>query len=372
MHALHTCPSRTHRIAKVALAGFVAAAALQSHAAPVTSWELAGEFNDQTSSGPVWSYGMNPGVTFVPISQPSNPADPCLKGDWKGPNLSNADLPLIAYNVKMTTCIQGYPLLDFVVGVGADAGNGYDDGSTGLHAVLDRASCYVPRVAILVTDTRSPPFSADQAHDGCLWVSRAAECADTRRQEPGCCMAGEITEAVARLQSGEEEAVKHLFAVSYDELKRLARARLWAANLKHGCATESLVHESYMRLSQLKSLNLPDRRHYFAYASKVMRSVILDAVREAQAERRGGGVAAVTLDTGIAELHAQAGDVHAVNDALKDLQRLSPDLAALVEMRFFGGLSEAEIAEALDVSERTVRREWAKARAALLVLLEDG
>jgi RNA polymerase sigma factor (TIGR02999 family) len=184
-------------------------------------------------------------------------------------------------------------------------------------------------------------------------------------------MAGEITEAIARLKVGEADAVKHLFAVSYDELKRLAHSRLWSSNLKQGFATESLVHESYLRLSQMKTLDIPDRKHYFAYASKVMRSVILDSIREANAEQRGGGVAAVTLDTEIAELSAQGGDVQAIDDALKDLQRISPDLATLVEMRFFGGLTEAEIAEALGVSERTVRREWTKARAALLVLLED-
>jgi RNA polymerase sigma factor (TIGR02999 family) len=182
---------------------------------------------------------------------------------------------------------------------------------------------------------------------------------------------GEITQAIARLQAGEDDAVKRLFTVSYDELKRLAHARLWSSNLHGGFATESLVHESYLRLMHLKALNLPDRKHYFAYASKVMRSVILDTVREANAERRGGGEAAVTLNTEIAELCAQGGDVQAVDDALKDLHRVSPDLAALVEMRFFGGLTEAETAEALGVSERTVRREWTKARAALLVLLED-
>jgi RNA polymerase sigma factor (TIGR02999 family) len=182
---------------------------------------------------------------------------------------------------------------------------------------------------------------------------------------------GEITQAIARLQAGEDDAVKRLFSASYDELKRLAHARLWASNLQGGFATESLVHESYLRLVHLKALDLPDRKHYFAYASKVMRSVILDTLREANAERRGGGQAAVTLNTEIAELCAQGGDVQAVDDALKDLQRVSPDLATLVEMRFFGGLTEAETAEALGVSERTVRREWTKARAALLVLLED-
>ena len=184
-------------------------------------------------------------------------------------------------------------------------------------------------------------------------------------------MGGEITEAIERLKSGEDEAVKKLFTVSYAELKRLAHSRLWAANLNQGFATESLVHESYLRLVNLQSLDIPDRKHYFAYASKVMRSVILDSVREANAERRGGGLADITLDTEVAQLCVQGGDVEAVDAALKDLQRLSPELAALVEMRFFGGLTEAEVAEALGVSERTVRREWTKARAALLVLLED-
>lgn len=165
-------------------------------------------------------------------------------------------------------------------------------------------------------------------------------------------MGGEITEAIARLKAGEDEAVKKLFTVSYDELKRLAHSRLWAASLKQGFATESLVHESYLRLVNLRSLDIPDRKHYFACASKVMRSVILDAVREANAERRGGGLADVTLDNRSGLTSARGGDVQAVDAALKDLQRLRPDLAALVEMRFFGGLTEAEVAEALGVSER--------------------
>jgi RNA polymerase sigma factor (TIGR02999 family) len=186
-----------------------------------------------------------------------------------------------------------------------------------------------------------------------------------------CAMVGEITEAISRLKAGEAQAVERLFSVSYDELKRLAHSRLWASNLSQGFATESLVHESYLRLSKLKTLDLPDRKHYFAYASKVMRSVILDTLREANAQRRGSGAAAITLNTEIAELCAQGRDITAVDDALKDLHRLSPELAELVEMRFFGGLTEEEVAQALGVSERTVRREWVKARAALVVLLEN-
>jgi RNA polymerase sigma factor (TIGR02999 family) len=184
-------------------------------------------------------------------------------------------------------------------------------------------------------------------------------------------MAGEITEALGRLHSGAPGALDHLLASSYEELRRLAHARLWASNLQRPLATESLVHESYLRLVNLKSLDLPDRKRYFAYAGKVMRSVILDGLRAQQAERRGGGEALVTLNSEMAASMGEDADVEAVNQALEDLQRLDPNLAALVEMRYFGGLTDAEVAEALDISERTVRREWTKARAALLVLLED-
>ena len=179
-----------------------------------------------------------------------------------------------------------------------------------------------------------------------------------------------MASALERLAAGETDAIRNFFELSYDELKRLAHSRLWAANLKSSFATESLLHESYLRLTNLRGVAIPDRRHFFAYASKVMKSVILDVVREANAERRGGGEVPLTLNTDIAQVAAKGGEVEAINDALKDLQRISPELATLVEMRFFGGLTELEVAEVLGISERTVRREWEKARAALLVLLE--
>lgn len=184
-------------------------------------------------------------------------------------------------------------------------------------------------------------------------------------------MSTEMTAALARLQAGETDAIRTFFELSYGELKRLAHSRLYAANLKNSFGTESLLHESYLRLATQENLAIPDRQHFFAYASRVMKSVILDLVREANAERRGSGEAPVTLNTDLAQIAAKGGDVEAINDALKDLARMSPDLAALVEMRFFGGLTEPEIAEVLGLSERTVRREWEKARAALLVLLES-
>jgi RNA polymerase sigma factor (TIGR02999 family) len=113
-----------------------------------------------------------------------------------------------------------------------------------------------------------------------------------------------------------------------------------------------------------------ERRAFFAYASQVMRSVIIDAVRESQSERRGGGVSLLTLDTALAEgLPAAEDDLLRVHEALQALAQAEPRLAQVVEMRYFGGFSEREIAAALDMAERTVRRDWDKARLLLSALL---
>ncbi len=180
----------------------------------------------------------------------------------------------------------------------------------------------------------------------------------------------ELDVAVARWQGTPPESVAELFATCYPALKRIAHNRLYAANLRRSFATESLLHESFLKLATASAERFLDKSHFFAYASKMMRNIIVDAVREANAQRRGSGQGALTLDTEIANLCPAASDVSAIDDALKDLQSINPCLAALVEMRFFAGLTEPEVAQALDVSERTVRREWVKARAALLVLLE--
>jgi RNA polymerase sigma factor (TIGR02999 family) len=135
--------------------------------------------------------------------------------------------------------------------------------------------------------------------------------------------------------------------------------------------TTSLVHESYMKLLGAGTLPVEDRRHFFAYAARVMRSVIVDFARARAAERRGGDADHLVLDTVLSDkLAAPETDVLRVHEALDVLAQADARLAQVVEMRFFGGLSEAEIAEALDVSERTVRRDWEKARLLLLAALE--
>ncbi len=183
---------------------------------------------------------------------------------------------------------------------------------------------------------------------------------------------GEITEQLKKWSGGDVGAAAATFAASYPELKRIAHARLYAANLRQGIDTESLLHESFLKLVNQKTLPLEDRKQFFAYAAKTMRNIILDAVRESKAQRRGSGHAPVTLDTDMAaQIAAPTDDLENISEALDELEQTAPELAELVELKFFGGLTEPEIAKVKGVSERTVRRDWVKARAALLVLMES-
>ena len=139
--------------------------------------------------------------------------------------------------------------------------------------------------------------------------------------------------------------------------------------------TTTLLHESFLRLVNAAELRLVDRRHFFAYAARTMRNVIIDSAREHLAERRGGGAAHETLggdaalqvaDTSVSQ------ELIRVSEALRELEAIDPELAELVDMRYFGGYSETEIAELQGITDRTVRRRWDKARAWLYVALSDG
>jgi RNA polymerase sigma factor (TIGR02999 family) len=130
--------------------------------------------------------------------------------------------------------------------------------------------------------------------------------------------------------------------------------------------TSALVHESYLRFANAGQLRIEDRQHFLRYTSHVMRSVVVDLVRGKLAERRGGGAAHVTLSTGIGEgTPAAESEILRVHEALDDLAALNERMAQVVEMRYFAGLTESEIADALGVTERTVRRDWEKARVLL-------
>ena len=187
----------------------------------------------------------------------------------------------------------------------------------------------------------------------------------------------QITVLLQLAAGGDRAALDAVYASLYPDLKRLARARLRQQGRGESVSTTLLVHESFVRLVGARDLRLEDRRHFFAYAAKTMRNIIIDSAREHLAERRGGGAEHVTL--GDADSDAmQVADTGAsdelvrVNEALRELETVDAELAELVEMRYFGGYSEVEIAELQGVNERTVRRRWDKARAWLFVALGHG
>ena len=163
-----------------------------------------------------------------------------------------------------------------------------------------------------------------------------------------------------------------LFSTLYPELHRLAHSRLRRSRPITSLDTTSLLHESYLRLLSARRLELSDRPRFLAFAACVMRSIIVDVVRRRAAERRGGGDVHVTLNTDVADTVARTEDeiVH-IDEALQDLAKVNARLVKVVEMRYFVGLREQEVAEALGVSLRTVRRDWEKARLLLRAALQS-
>lgn len=180
----------------------------------------------------------------------------------------------------------------------------------------------------------------------------------------------EITQLLHAAQTGDRAAADRAYALLYADLRRLARSRLRRAGEITQLDTTALVHESYLRFKGEGGPQFPDRRHFLAYAARAMHTVVVDMVRAAQAQRRGGLEQHVTLDTSLPDgahnpLGLQADEVLRVHEALAELAQLEPRLASVVEMRYFAGLTEADIAEALDVTERTVQRDWQKAKLLL-------
>lgn len=162
-----------------------------------------------------------------------------------------------------------------------------------------------------------------------------------------------------------EGSVDELFATTYRELRQLARSRLRGGGRNVVLDTTALVHESYLRLSEATHLRFPDRPRFLVYAGRVMRSVIVDMVRQRQTDRRGGDAPHLTLTGGVADeagLPANEEHILRVHEALQQMAKVDDRMTKVVEMRYFGGLTDAEIASALNVTDRTVRRDWEQAR----------
>lgn len=183
---------------------------------------------------------------------------------------------------------------------------------------------------------------------------------------------GQITELIARARGGERGAFDALFEALYPELKRIAHARLAGHQRGTLMDTTALLHDCYLKFLGAGGLAAQDRAHFMAYAARVMRSVVVDAVRASLRERRGGDALHVPLDTGLSEaLALPEEEVLDIDRALTDLAALEPRLARVVELRYFAGLKESEIAQALGVTDRTVRRDWEKARLLLAHALKS-
>jgi RNA polymerase sigma factor (TIGR02999 family) len=165
--------------------------------------------------------------------------------------------------------------------------------------------------------------------------------------------------------------VETLFASLYSELSSLARSRLRRVPKATLLDTTSLVHEAFLRCVKAERVPLADRGRFLAYASRVMRSVVVDYMRRRKTERHGGDALCVTLNTEIADSVCAPEDrVIRISEALDELGVCDPRLVQVVEMRFFAGLTEAEVASSLGVTERTVRRDWHKARLLLWIALQ--
>jgi RNA polymerase sigma factor (TIGR02999 family) len=187
----------------------------------------------------------------------------------------------------------------------------------------------------------------------------------------------EVTAALAMLRRGAPDAMDRLLPLVYGELRRMAHRLLGAEAAGHTLSTTALVHEAYLRLEQQTRAQWVDRAQFFAVAARVMRRVLVDYARRHWAQRRGGtGRRMVALDeaddAGMLAMAERAHELLALDEALGRLAALDERLARVVECRFFAGLTEAETAEALGVSQRTVARDWMMARGWLFQELHDA
>jgi len=177
--------------------------------------------------------------------------------------------------------------------------------------------------------------------------------------------AGEITSLLAAAGAGDRGASERLFESVYAELRRIARRQLAASAPMATLSTTALVHEAYLKLSGDARWSAEDRRHFFALAARAMRYVLVDHARRRGRLKRGGGAFALVLEAEEIAAPDRGEELIAIDGALCRLEGVEPELARLVEWRFFAGLSVEEIADLTGVSDRTVKRRWRAARAFL-------
>jgi len=177
---------------------------------------------------------------------------------------------------------------------------------------------------------------------------------------------GEITKMLLELTDGNRDVVDEILPHIYGELRKLAGSYLRRERSDHTLQPTALVHEAYMKLIDQRQVKWQNRAHFFGIAAQVMRRILMDHARRNSAEKRGSGETAVSLDDEfIVVAKGRSAELIALDDALKELERLDPEKARLVELRYFGGLSIEETAEVMEVSVPTINRHWRTAKAFL-------
>jgi RNA polymerase sigma factor (TIGR02999 family) len=173
----------------------------------------------------------------------------------------------------------------------------------------------------------------------------------------------DVTQLLLAWSDGDQAALDQLVPLVYDELRRLARRYMARENPGHTLQTTALVNEAYMRLVDWKNVQWQNRAHFFGVSAQLMRRLLVDFARARHQIKRAGEARRVSFEDALAVSVDRSADIVALDDALKTLTTLNARQAQVVEMRFFGGLSEDEIAEVLKVSTKTVKRDWQMAKA---------
>jgi RNA polymerase sigma-70 factor, ECF subfamily len=174
---------------------------------------------------------------------------------------------------------------------------------------------------------------------------------------------GEVTRLLIGLRTGDASAQEKLVPLVYKELRKLAARYMRHERPGHTLQPTALVHEAYIRLTGIHSIDWQNRAHFFAVAAQLMRRILIDGARAQQAHKRGGDYVSVTLDEALAASPADSERLIALDEALTRLAELDLRQARIVELRFFAGLTEEETAHVLDISPRTVKRDWRLAKA---------
>ena len=171
-----------------------------------------------------------------------------------------------------------------------------------------------------------------------------------------------ITALLASAERGDRAAADAVFAALYEDLHRMARRELARRGAGVTLSATTLLHDAYLNISRREGVAFPDRNRYMGYASRVMRGLIIDYARSRQAQKRGGQFEITSVSTDVADPMANVDELMRISDTLDELAQVDPRLVRVVDLKFFCGFSFVEIAEMMNVSERTIQRDWEKAR----------